>query len=149
MKIRSMLVGALSVAFLTVAAFAADAVNLEGVKCIMNPKAPAKADKSVDYKGGKVYFCCGNCPKKFDAEKNAVAANQQLVATKQAKQSKCPISGQPINPEHKISVNGAEVAFCCPNCKGKAEKASAEDQAKMLFSNEAFDKAGFKVSAAK
>jgi YHS domain-containing protein len=149
MKIRSLLLGAISVAFVTMAAFAADAVDLEGVKCIMNPNAPAKADKSVDYKGGKVFFCCGNCPKKFDAEKNAVAANHQLIATKQAKQTKCPISGQKCSPEHKITVKGATVAFCCPNCKGKAEKASGDDQMTMLFSNAAFDKAEFKVAEPK
>ncbi len=109
-------------------------------------RTSAKAERSVDYKGGKVYFCCGNCPKKFDAEKNAVAANHQLIATKQAKQDKCPVSGQPCKAEHKITVNGATVAFCCPNCKGKAEKATGDDQMTMLFSNAAFDKAGFKVA---
>ena len=28
----------------------------------------AKATKSVDYKGGKVFFCCDNCPKGFSAK---------------------------------------------------------------------------------
>ena len=52
------------VAFLvSVTVYAADEVKLEGVKCFVNPKAPAKAANSVDYKGGKVFFCCMNCPK--------------------------------------------------------------------------------------
>lgn len=140
MKIRAV-VGVLSVAFLAIAAYAADEVKLEGVKCVMAAKNPAKADNSVDYKGGKIYFCCGNCPKKFDAEKNAVAANKQLIQTKQAKQVKCPISGQAINPEHTTKVGGVEVAFCCPNCKGKVAKAEGDDQATLVFSNKAFEKA--------
>jgi YHS domain-containing protein len=148
MKIRSLVVGAMSLAVLTLTAIAAEKeVKLDGVMCVMVAKNPAKAERSVDYKGGKVYFCCGNCPKKFDAEKNAVAANHQLVATKQAKQAKCPLSGQEVNPDEKVTVKGAEVAFCCDKCKGKVEKATGDDQLKLLFSNEAFEKAGFKVSA--
>ena len=45
-----------------------------------------------------------------------------------------------------MTVNGATVAFCCENCQGKAEKATGDDQLKLLFSNEAFEKAGFKVA---
>ena len=43
------------------AAYAAD-VKLDGVKCIVAAKNDAKADKTRDYKDGKVYFCCDNCP---------------------------------------------------------------------------------------
>ena len=149
MRIRSLLVSCLSVAVLALTVYAADEVKLEGVKCIMNPKAAAKAETGVDYKGGKVYFCCMNCPKKFDATKNAVAANNQLVATKQAKQEKCPLTGRALAADQKVTINGAEVAFCCGNCKGKVEKATGEDQQKLVFSNEAFEKAGFKVTAKK
>jgi len=126
------------------AAFAADP-NLEGVKCLTNPKAAAKADKSVSYKGGKVFFCCDNCPKKFDAEKNATAANHQLVQSGQAKQAKCPLSGGDLNPDTKIKVAGAEVSFCCNMCKGKVNDAKGDAQIEMVFSNKAFEKAGFKV----
>ncbi len=149
MRIRSILLCASSVALLALTVYAADEIKLEGVKCVVAPKNAAKAGTGVDYKGGQVFFCCMNCPKKFDAEKNAVAANHQLVATKQAKQEKCPLTGKALNAEQKVTVNGAEVTFCCPNCKGKVEKASSEDQVKMLFSNEAFEKAGFKVATKK
>jgi YHS domain-containing protein len=146
MRIRSLLVCAASITLLALTVYAAEEVKLDGVKCIMNPKAAAKAGTEVDYKGGKVFFCCMNCPKKFDATKNAVAANHQLVATKQAKQEKCPLTGRPLNAEQKLTINGAEVAFCCPNCKGKIGDSSGEDQVKAVFSNEAFEKAGFKVT---
>jgi YHS domain-containing protein len=128
--------------------FAAE-INLEGVKCAMNPKAPAKADKVVDYKGGKVYFCCNNCPKGFAAkieakdEVTAAKGNKQLVQTGQAKQEKCPFSGGPL--KEKLTVAGAEIQFCCNNCKGKAEKLEGDEQLVALFGDKAYEKAGFKV----
>jgi YHS domain-containing protein len=148
MSFRKLSFSLLAVVAATITVFAAEEVKLDGIKCVMNPKGAAKADKTVDYKGGKVYFCCENCPKAFDAEKNAVAANHQLVATKQARQEKCPLSGQPIDTEHSLTISGATVSFCCPNCKGDVAKSEGEDQLKKVFSNAAFDKA-FKVGKAK
>jgi len=147
MKMRVFLAGvALSVvmaAFVVADDQKADtkAVNLEGIKCVMNPKGSAKAETAVAYKEGKIYFCCNNCPKKFDAEKNAVAANRQLVATKQYTQVCCPFSGRECSAEQKVKVDGAEVCFCCPNCKGKVEKAEGAAQSELLFNEKAFAKA--------
>ncbi len=107
----------------------------------------------MDYKGGKVFFCCDNCPKAFakklEAKDKVVAAkaNHQLVATGQAKQAKCPFSGGPLKTE--LTVNGAKVQFCCNNCKGKAEKMEGEEQMVALFGDEAFEKAEFKVKKEK
>ena len=147
MKTR-MLVG-LGLAFVAVAAvMAAEGakVKIEGVKCIMAASKDAKEANFVEYKGGKVFFCCQNCPKAFSAnvEKNAAKANHQLVATGQAKQSKCPISGMPVDEGKFVTVNGAKVMFCCDNCKGEAE--AAKDQVELLFSDKAFEKGGFKVA---
>ena len=148
---RLLLAVALPVLVLSAALYAADEVKLDGINCPVAGNKPAKAANAVDYKGGKVYFCCGNCPKAFekDSAKFATKANTQLVATGQAKQDKCPITGRDLNAETKIKVDGAEVAFCCNNCKGKVEKADAKDQAEMVFSDKAFEKAGFKVAAKK
>ncbi len=145
----SLVVALMAVTFL----MAAEEINLKGIKCVMNPKAAAKADKVLDHKGGQVYFCCGNCPKAFTSkigedEIVQARANHQLVATKQAVQGKCPFSGQPLNTETAIKVNGASIAFCCNNCKGNAEKLAGNAQLKKLFSDAAFKKAGFKVAAA-
>ena len=123
-------------------------VDLEGVKCVVAPKA-ANEGKSADYRDGKVYFCCGNCAGKFtaDSKKFAVKANHQLVATKQYEQKACPISGNPLDPDTAVKVAGVSVAFCCNNCKGKVE--SAENDAaklKLVFANKAFEKA-FKKKA--
>jgi YHS domain-containing protein len=127
------------------AVVAAEGVKLDGIKCVVAAKNPAKEANAVDYKGGKVFFCCQNCPKTFskDPAKFATAANQQLVATGQAKQTACPLSGKDIAADTKISVNGTDVAFCCNNCKGAVEK--SDKAAEMVFSDKAFEK-GFKVS---
>ncbi len=146
MKSRSLLLAAASVAVLALTVYAAD-VNLEGVKCVVAGR-PAKAETGVAYKGGKVYFCCMNCPKAFaaDTAKFASKANHQLVATGQAKQVACPFTGRPINPDTAIKVAGAEVAFCCNNCKAKAENLEGAAQAEAIFNDKAFDMS-FKVGA--
>jgi len=118
-------------------------------KCVVSG-APAKEDKTVDYKGGKVYFCCGNCPKAFekDVAKYATKANHQLAATGQAKQAKCPISGGKLNAEKTVNVGGVEVQFCCEKCQGAVAKAEGDAQVEMVFSDAAFEKAGFEVPKA-
>lgn len=107
---------------------------------------PAKEDKTADYKGAKVYFCCENCPKAFakDTAKFAEKANAQLVATHQFKQVKCPLTGGKLNPEAKVEVAGATVNFCCMNCKGKVAEAKGDEQLKLVFADKAFEK-GFEI----
>lgn len=111
---------------------------------------PALEDKTADYKGGKVYFCCENCPKAFAATpaKFATKANQQLVATGQATQVKCPLSGGKLNPEANVEVGGVKVGFCCNDCKGKVAAEKGDAQAELAFSDAAFAK-GFEVKKAK
>ncbi|QDU27538.1 hypothetical protein ETAA8_26260 [Anatilimnocola aggregata] len=136
----------LGLAFLAVAAVvAAEGVKLEGVKCIMAASKDAKEANAVEYRGAKVFFCCQNCPKAFskDVAKHAAKANHQLVATNQAKQIACPLSGKDLNPDTKVTVNGVDVTFCCNNCKGAVE--GSKDQLEMAFGDKAFDK-GFKVT---
>lgn len=115
-------------------------------KCVVSG-APAKEDKTVKYKGGKVYFCCENCPKAFekDVKKFATKANLQLVATGQAKQAKCPLSGGKLNAEKTCKVGGVEVQFCCEKCQGAVGKAEGDAQIELVFSDAAFEKAGFAV----
>lgn len=149
MKARSLLAVFASVAVLGVSLYAADKIDLKDIKCVMNPKAAAKAEKSVDFKGGKVFFCCDNCPKGFakkieDGDKLVAAkGNAQLVATHQAKQEKCVFTGGPLKT--KLEVGSATVQFCCENCLGKAKKMEGDDQLIALFGDAAFEKGGFKV----
>jgi len=122
-------------------------IDLEGIKCVMNPEADAKLETAFEYKGGEVFFCCKNCRKKFEdaPEKAAVRANHQLVATKQVKQEKCPLTGNKLNEEQTIEVAGAKITFCCGNCKGKVAKMEEKEQLELCFSDKAFEKAAFAV----
>jgi len=136
-----------SLALLLVAgatAFAAD-VDFKKINCVVSGK-PVDAAKSVDYKDGKVYLCCGGCPGKFakDTKKFSAKANHQLVATKQYEQKGCPISGGEVKSETLVKLAGTELGFCCNKCKGKFESAK-DDAARMelVFSDKAFKK-GFK-----
>jgi YHS domain-containing protein len=90
---------------------------------------------SADFAGGKVWFCCEKCVAGFkgDSAKFSAKAHQQMVSTGQLVQKGCPFSGGPVKPGTQIDIGGAEVGFCCPNCKGKVEKASPDDQVTMVF----------------
>lgn len=141
MKTRA-LVSLAMAALLTASLYAAEKADLKGIKCPVSGK-PAAEDHSVSYKGAKVYFCCPNCPKAFekDTAKFATKANHQLAATGQAKQVKCPLSGEDLNEATAIKVDGVEVAFCCNNCKGKIQKSKSDEQVVLIFSDAAFKKA--------
>ena len=98
---------------------------------------PAKEASSVAFLGKTVHFCCDNCPKAFASKKDSKEVLQkvmlQFVETGQAVQVGCPMSGNKVNPETLVSIGQTEVGFCCKNCKGKFEKASADDQLALLF----------------
>ena len=136
--------------FAFVAAFASVSVavdtkiDFEKLKCLISGTA-AKEDKASDWKDGKVYFCCGNCLKKFDGDKKTYAAkaNHQLIASLQVEQKACPFSGGKIKEDSAIEFKGAKIAFCCNNCKGDAEKMSDDDKVEKLFGEDAYAKAKF------
>jgi len=118
----------------------ASAVSVAGMKCFFMVKKDLLEDKFVEFNGGKVFFCCDSCIKRFnkDPEKYAAKANQQLVQTGQYAQKGCPISGADVDPEQSVEINGVKVAFCCANCKGKAEAADEDARAELAFGAEAF-----------
>ena len=107
---------------------------------------PAVESTAVAYKGAKVYLCCPGCVEPFQkaTAKFAAKANQQLVATKQAKLVKCPFSGGKLNPETVVEVGGVKVCFCCNNCRAKVTKAGPEEQVQLVFNDGAFAK-GFEI----
>lgn len=144
MKSRLFALAGVATAVLFAATLYAADVKLEGVKCLVNPKAAAKV--GVDFKKGKVYFCCKNCAAKFakNKDKMAVAANQQLVSTKQYKQAKCPVSGRALNAEKYVKIGATKVTFCCDGCKGKVAKAGKKG-AELVFNDKSFTK-GFVVA---
>ncbi len=109
------------------------------------PVADKAIDKSisVEYGGGKVFFCCKGCVSKFKADtaKYATGANRQLVITEQVEQTGCPLADKKCNPKQTLEVSGVAVAFCCGGCKAKVAKAEAKDQIEMVFGAKAFEKA--------
>jgi YHS domain-containing protein len=111
------------------------------LKCLVSG-APASKDTAVDYKGGKVYFCCSGCVPKFkeDIAKYQAKANEQLVLSGQFKQIACPLTGAKVNEATKTKVCGVEVCFCCKNCQSKVAKADPKAQCEMVFVK-GFDKA--------
>lgn len=125
---------------------AADEAKKFSAKCLVAGKPDAKEDKFSEYKGAKVYFCCDKCKGNFDKDPTAFAtkANAQLAQTGQAKQVKCPISGQPCKEDETTTVAGVKVAFCCGNCKGKVNDAKGDEQLDLVFSDAAFKK-GFEI----
>jgi transcription elongation factor Elf1 len=120
----------------------AQAADETALKCPISGK-PASKDHAAKYKDGQVYFCCDNCPKAFEAntKKFATKANMQLVESKQYKQTKCPFSGEDVNPATAVKVGDLSVSFCCDKCKAKFEAAKEKKQLNMAFGDKAFDKA--------
>jgi hypothetical protein len=137
MKTR-LIVGAALVAAICCSAAIVVAATTEpkDAKCPVSGKN-CNPEKSVAFDGGKVWFCCGNCEKAFtgDSKKFAAKAHQQMVSTGQLVQKGCPFSGGPVKPGTEVDIDGVSVGFCCPNCKGKVEKASAEERVGMVFGN--------------
>lgn len=125
----------------------ASGADAPALKCPVSGQAASK-DHAVAYKDAQVYFCCDDCPAKFTAntKKYATKANEQLVASGQYKEVKCPLTGNKLNPETAIDVDGVSVQFCCNNCKGKVEKAKARRQAALVFGDAAFKKGFEKVA---
>ncbi len=128
------------------AACAAAADKKCSATCPISGKAINKS-VAVDYKGGKVFLCCPGCTGAFEKStaKYTAKANLQLVATGQAKQAKCPLTGGNCNPDTATDVAGVKVSFCCGGCKGKVTKAKGDERIKLLFSDKAFAKS-FKVA---
>lgn len=123
---------------------------LKGVKCCMMSKNDVKKDQSVAYHDGQVYFCCAKCKASFekDPAKFAVKANQQLVQTKQYVQKHCPMTGEAVDEKQMVKIGDTEVHFCCGDCVKAVNEAKDDDaKAKLIFSNDAFNKAFVKADA--
>lgn len=133
------MVATLATAVLVDALQAADPV----ATCPITGK-PINKDVSIDYKGGKLFFCCPACVAKFQAEKEKFApwANYQLVMTGQAQQTSCPFTGRAINPNiGPEMVAQAKIGFCCTGCKNTVTRTTDPRDRFTLVFGEPFDKA--------
>jgi len=129
--------------------------DLSGVKCVMNAEKSATLESFVEYKKGKVYFCCDHCADAFredikleEKSKFATKANHQLVLTGQFEQKGCPMSGSETDEAHTATVGTIKVKFCCEGCAKKVnETEELADKANLVFSDSAFKKAFHKKPA--
>jgi hypothetical protein len=129
-----MMIAALALTMLVGARLMADDAAKADVKCPVSGKA-AKMDKFVDFEGGKVYLCCGGCPKAFekDTAKFAAKARQQMLETGQIEQVSCPFSKKPTKADQSVDVGGATVHFCCKNCTAKVAAMNADERVEACF----------------
>ncbi|RMF79913.1 MAG: hypothetical protein D6744_08675, partial [Planctomycetota bacterium] len=89
------------------------------VRCPLSGE-PINKKEFVETDGQKVYFCCGNCKKKYAAEPAKYAAK---LAASYTYQTKCPVMGGDIDPTVFTELPGGQtVYFCCPGCEGKLSK---------------------------
>ena len=115
--------------------------NLGELKCILDRSADVVARQSVEFNGGRVFFCCADCRSEFDPANpdHLAAANWQLVASGQFGQIGCPFSGQEILEEAMTPVGGVEVGFCNTGCRDKVQNATDDlERTGMVFNSEAF-----------
>jgi len=64
--------------------------------------------------GQKIYFCSKDCQAKYEAKPAEYAKN---LANSYTYQTKCPISGDDIDPQAFMTTgNGQKIYFCCPKC---------------------------------
>ncbi|MBI1312654.1 YHS domain-containing protein [bacterium] len=97
------------------------------VACPLSGK-PVDTSKTAVLGKTTVAFCCGNCQGKAkesdDLAKLAFADFDKGFTL----QTTCPVSGKPIAVDNKVSHEGKNVYFCCPNCP----KAFEADPAKYV-----------------
>jgi YHS domain-containing protein len=142
MKTRSIIVSLSAVLLLVVggltAAESGEAKKKFKATCPVSGKpAVEKSVVELPKNGGKVYFCCDNCPKAFnnDPKKFDNQVRRQFLETGQVVQVACPVSGQPFDKEVTVEVGQAKVGFCCKNCLAKFEAADDDGRLKLVFAN--------------
>jgi YHS domain-containing protein len=104
------------------------------VACPITGK-PTKEETAVEIAGSKVAFCCHNCEgkvKKADDDGKVKIAFAKAAFDKGfTHQTKCPVSGKPINAEVSVEHKGKKVYFCCPGCPPAFEKDPEKFAAKL------------------
>jgi YHS domain-containing protein len=98
---------------------------------------------SLDYKGAKIYFCCSGCADLFKKSpaKFAANANHQLAATRQAKQTSCPLCGGKLKNPVISMIGDVPVLLCGKNCQDKINGLKPTEQLQTVFGDAAFARA--------
>jgi hypothetical protein len=109
-----------------------------------------KPGLTTAYKGGVVQFCCSRCIGEFknSTSKFAAVANHQLAATQQAKQERCPVTGDAFDPAISAEVAGVVVRFANEAARTSVRNADEAQRVNLVFGDAAFAKA-FRVAEKK
>lgn len=102
-------------------------MNRVQVKCPLTGK-PISKDAKVEADGQAVYFCCPKC---LDAYKKEPAKYKAKLAASYTYQTKCPVSGEAIDPAAFVDLaDGSRVYCCCTKCieKLKADPGKYADK---------------------
>lgn len=92
------------------------------------PLTGKPVNKETTFEAGemKVGMCCKNClgkvAKADDDAKLKLLFSEAAFKKGFTSQTKCPVSGKDIDPEHFVEYKKEKVYFCCPNCPGAFEK---------------------------
>jgi len=116
-------------------------------KRIATATCPVSGDKVKKefhtlYKGAKLFFSSADTLQTYQSQPGHYyeKANLQLLATKQAKQTACPLTGRPLNPKATTNIGGQAVQFCCANCARMTGQAALGEQLKFVFGAKTFDR---------
>ena len=106
------------------------------VACPISGK-PIDKDVFADVSGQKIYMCCPGCVGKYKAAPDKFAAK---LAASYTYQTKCPLSGEKIDPTVFATMpSGLKIYTCCTKCSAKFQ-----DDPEKYWSG--LEKQGFMVS---
>lgn len=105
------------------------------VACPLSGK-PVSKEAMAEIGEADVHFCCEHCLAEYNDAKEDKKLELVFGADAMKKgfthQTKCPVSGKPINPTASIEYKGENVYFCCPGCP-KAFEENPEKYVSKLY----------------
>lgn len=77
---------------------------------------PVDRDFSVTHEGQKVYFASRRCIETFKNTPESYLVEVYLEVYPQQVQVKCPVTGNPIDPQVFTEFKGRRIYYCCTSC---------------------------------
>jgi len=84
-------------------------------------KVTAESEHSVDFDGGRYYFCCQGCAQKFAADPAHYLEHSTAAAQADDDSLTDPVCGMKVTSEseHSFDFDGERYYFCCQGCAQK------------------------------
>lgn len=117
------------------AAMAVPAMKIEPL-CPVSDQ-PCDPKVSLDFHGGRIWFCSKPCRQAFEADpaRFTALAHQQMVVTRQFVQRACPLDGAALAAGTQLEIGGVDVGFCSPACRERVNAATVDEQTRLVFGN--------------